>query len=157
MRGAETADSRLLKREMAANGANGSARWQVRVMPEVRDWAEGLDREQLAKVVDALDVLRDVGPTLGRPLVDRIKGAQQHNMKELRPPGAELRVLFAFDRQGDAVLLLGGDKTGQWNRWYKRNVERASVRFEQHQRDSGIAQIWDVTRRTGQRSAERSR
>jgi hypothetical protein len=30
-------------------------------------------------------VLRDQGPTLGRPLVDTVKGSRHNNMKELRP------------------------------------------------------------------------
>ncbi|WP_443067250.1 type II toxin-antitoxin system RelE/ParE family toxin [Streptomyces sp. NBC_01423] len=60
------------------------------------------------------------GPTLGRPLVDRIKGAEQHHMKELRPGsagGGEIRILFVFDPMRRAVLLVAGDKAGDWQGW----------------------------------------
>ncbi|WP_243659001.1 type II toxin-antitoxin system RelE/ParE family toxin [Tamaricihabitans halophyticus] len=57
------------------------------------------DPETADLVEVAIDMLAATGPTLGRPLVDRIKGAAHHNMKELRPPSAgetEVRILFAF-------------------------------------------------------------
>ena len=38
-------------------------------------------------------------------------------MKELRP-AQTIRVLFAFDPRRTAILLIGGDKRGSWNRWY---------------------------------------
>ena len=65
------------------------------------------------------------GPALGRPLVDRIQGSRIHHLKELRPGSAarsEIRVLFAFDPTRSALLLLGGDKAGNWQRWYKENI-----------------------------------
>jgi hypothetical protein len=48
-----------------------------------------------------------------------------HHLKELRPGSAarsEIRVLFAFDPTRSALLLLGGDKAGNWKRWYKENT-----------------------------------
>jgi hypothetical protein len=69
--------------------------------------------------------LRDEGPALGRPLVDRIQGSRIHHLKELRPGSAgtsEIRVLFAFDPARSALLLLGGDKAGNWQRWYRQNI-----------------------------------
>jgi hypothetical protein len=65
------------------------------------------------------------GPTLGRPLVDRIQGSRIHHLKELRPGSggrSEIRVLFAFDPARSALLLLGGDKAGNWQRWYRENI-----------------------------------
>jgi hypothetical protein len=35
---------------------------------------------------------------------------------------SEIRVLFAFDPTRSALLLLGGDKAGNWQRWYKENI-----------------------------------
>jgi hypothetical protein len=43
-------------------------------------------------------------------------------MKELRPGSSgrsELRVLFAFDPERKAILLVAGNKAGQWKSWYK--------------------------------------
>src|SRR6266567_8803094 len=72
--------------------------------------------------------LREEGPALGRPLVDRLKGAKIHHLKEL-PPGSrgrsKIRIIFAFDPSRSALLLLGGDKAGNWQRWYRDNIPLA--------------------------------
>lgn len=93
-----------------------------------------LDARQRARVVAAFDELRERGPGLGRPHVDTVKGSRYHNMKELRPFGTNLRVLFAFDRRRVAVALVGGDKTNNWNGWYRRNVRIADQSYDQHLR-----------------------
>ena len=53
-------------------------------------------------------------------------------MKELRAPsgGRSLRVLFAFDPRLQAILLLGGDKTGQWERWYEWAIPAADDLYD---------------------------
>ena len=54
-------------------------------------------------------------------------------MKELRASrGGALRVLFAFDPLRSAILLLGGDKSGQWDEWYRTAVPRADDLYEEH-------------------------
>lgn len=81
-------------------------------------------------------MLRDQGPTLGRPLVDTIKGSRHSNMKELRPGSTgrtEVRVLFAFDLERQAILLVGGDKSDDWKGWYDSNIPIADDRFDEHQ------------------------
>lgn len=58
-------------------------------------------------------------------------------MKELRPGSSgrsELRVLFAFDPRRQAILLIAGDKAGNWQRWYARNIPRADDLFDEHLR-----------------------
>ena len=72
---------------------------------------------------------------LGRPLVDSVKGSRHKNMKELRPGSqgrSELRVLFAFDPSRHAVLLVAGDKTGAWERWYRFHVPVADDLYDRH-------------------------
>jgi hypothetical protein len=57
-------------------------------------------------------------------------------MKELRPGSTgrtEIRVLFAFDKDRQAVLLIGGDKSSNWSRWYRTNVPIADDRLDEHQ------------------------
>ena len=79
--------------------------------------------------------LAAVGPALGRPLVDRIHGSRHHNMKELRPPStgtSEVRLLFAFDPEREAVFLVAGDKSGRWETWYRDAVPLADKRFDEH-------------------------
>mgnify|MGYP001142796652 FL=1 len=57
-------------------------------------------------------------------------------MKELRgSKDGVLPVLFAFDPRRTAILLLGGDKTGQWNSWYRQAVPLADDLYDQHLAD----------------------
>lgn len=105
-------------------------------------------------MVDRIDQLRKGGPNLGRPAVDRIKRSRHHNMKELRSKGQHLRVLFIFDPNRNAVLLVGGDKTNNWKRWYERNIKRADALYDTHLRDMGKGTSWQ---RAGSRSAGRAR
>jgi hypothetical protein len=136
----------------------GKREWQIIVTTDVKDWLHRLEPAQRHRVAEALDVLAHQGPALGRRLVDRISGSRYHNMKELRPTGGHLRVLFAFDKQQRAVMLVGGDKTGQWNRWYHRNVRRADRLLGNHHRKSGEAYVWQTkTRTVGPRLDESSR
>ena len=101
-------------------------------------WFEALahsDPASARQVEVAVDILGDEGPTLGRPLVDRIKGSEQHHLKELRPGsagGTEIRILFAFEPARRAVLLLAGDKAGEWNGWYDANIPIAEKRYKDH-------------------------
>ena len=57
--------------------------WDVRVLEEVETWLLNLDDDSYDQVAAAIDKLAEDGPTLGRPLVDKIKGSRQHNLKEL--------------------------------------------------------------------------
>lgn len=77
-------------------------------------------------LTDRIDLLAERGPDLGRPVVDRIARSRHHNVKELRASeGGALRVLFAFDPRRQAILLIGGDKTGAWNDWYEWAIPAA--------------------------------
>jgi len=43
-----------------------------------------------------------------------------------------LRALFAFDPRRRAIILLGGDKSGDWTGWYERNVPRADALYDEY-------------------------
>jgi hypothetical protein len=51
-------------------------------------------------------------------------------MKELRPSGETIRILFAFDPRRMAILLLGGDKRGRWNKWYQEMIPVADDLYD---------------------------
>lgn len=93
-------------------------------------WFLGLDRRDRRRVAEAVDALVVRGPSLGRPIVDRVKGSRHPNMKELRSVGGHLRALFAFDPRRTAIVLLGGDKAGDWTGWYERNVPLADDLYD---------------------------
>lgn len=77
-----------------------------------------------------------VTANLGRPTVDTINGSAHNNMKELRASkGGALRVLFIFDPIRRAVLLLGGNKTGQWEQWYSQAIPVADALYDEYLAD----------------------
>ena len=91
------------------------------------------EADSYAQVVAGIDVLAAVGPSLGRPLVDRVKGSRRHGMRELRPGSSgrtEIRVLFVFDPWRSAILLVGGDKPANWTRWHRTVIPRAKRLYE---------------------------
>jgi hypothetical protein len=78
------------------------------------------DPETAVLVERAIDRLGQVGPALGRPLVDTLAGSTLPNLKELRPGSrgrSELRLLFVFDPDREAIFLVAGDKAGRWSQW----------------------------------------
>lgn len=110
--------------------------WSVEFHAACEEWANGLGQADAEALLAAIRVLRDQGPTLGRPLADTVKGSRHNNMKELRPGSTgrtEVRILFAFDMEREAILLVGGDKSDDWKNWYEVNVPIADDRFDQHQ------------------------
>lgn len=113
----------------------GAVAWTVILLEEVEAWFLAMvddDPESAVLVTAALDLLEEVGPTLGRPAVDRIKGSKLHHLKELRPGSSarsEIRMLFVFDPDRQAVVLTAGDKAGNWRAWYAEHVPLAEARY----------------------------
>jgi hypothetical protein len=114
-------------------------KWLLVVHPEVRDWLHEIrknDRVTAALIGQAIQhVINGRGPDEGRPLVDRIHGSRLHHLKELRPAsvgGTEVRILFVFDPARQMVLLVAGDKSGQWTSWYDTAIPLAEARYAEH-------------------------
>jgi hypothetical protein len=109
--------------------------YRLEIVTEVREWLHQLRRTDRASAIlvgQAITALLEEGPSLGRPLVDRIKGSALHNLKELRPGSTgttEIRILFVFDPDRNAVLLVAGDKAGQWTTWYRQVIPLAEARY----------------------------
>jgi Uncharacterized protein conserved in bacteria len=103
----------------------------------IADWLASLDDDSREQVVAAIELLEDRGPQLGRPIVDTVTSSRHRNMKELRPGSSgrsELRILFAFDPKRAAIMLIAGNKAGNWVRWYKKNIPLADDLFDDHLR-----------------------
>ncbi|WP_030440648.1 type II toxin-antitoxin system RelE/ParE family toxin [Actinoplanes subtropicus] len=111
-----------------------TAEWDIYLVSEVREWIDGLDSASYARV-QALDLLAEAGPGLGRPLVDTIHGSALANLKELRP--GTVRILFAFDPWRSTILLVAGDKSGRWNEWYRTAMPLAEQRYEVYLTERG--------------------
>jgi hypothetical protein len=109
--------------------------WSIDFHPACEAWANHLEQADQEALLAAIRVLREEGPSLGRPLVDTVKGSRHPNMKELRPGSTgrtEVRVLFAFDKIRRAILLVGGDKSDDWRGWYQQHIPIADERFDEH-------------------------
>ncbi len=109
-----------------------SGSWEIVIHPIVRQWLDSLRRSDYKKVFTALEALEEQGPNLGRPFADQVKNSRFKNMKELRPRGKNLRLLFAFDPNRKAIILVAGDKTNNWIKWYEQNIPIADQRFSEH-------------------------
>jgi len=104
--------------------------WDVEFTDEFGEWFRGLDDHTQRRIAAAVEKLQEAGPALGRPFVDTLVGSRLPNLKELRPMGGNIRILFAFDPHRTAILLVGGDKTGQWSRWYRDAIPAAELLYE---------------------------
>jgi hypothetical protein len=111
-----------------------SRQWDID-LELVKDWLAQLADEDYEQVIAALTLLEDRGPQLGRPIVDSVEYSAFANMKELRPGSSkrsEIRVLFAFDPKRRAILLVAGDKAGEWKSWYRTNIPKADALYQAH-------------------------
>ena len=112
--------------------------WEILLTAQVEAFLDDLyesDPVTHQLVNQAILVLERNGPGEGRPLVDSITASRIANMKELRPPSAgrsEIRILLAFDPWRAAILLVAGDKSGQWAKWYRTAVPRAEQLYEDY-------------------------
>jgi hypothetical protein len=109
--------------------------WTVLFHPAFDAELDELSQEVRNELLARLAVLKQFGPTLGRPTVDTLKGSSFANMKELRfnADDGVWRFAFAFDLKRQAVILIGGDKEGEDQRkFYKDLIGVADERFAAH-------------------------
>jgi len=109
--------------------------WTVLFHPEFEAEYGALSQEVQNELLARLAVLRQFGPTLGRPTVDTLNGSSFSNMKELRfnADDGVWRFAFAFDQQRRAIILVGGDKEGEVQaKFYKKLIDVADKRFAAH-------------------------
>jgi hypothetical protein len=107
--------------------------WVVEFTDEFEDWWNDLTESEQEDIASVVGVLRANGPGLRRPHVGPIVTSKHPNMKELiiQHKGRPYRVLFAFDPRRTAILLMGGDKTGN-DRWYEVFVPVADDLYDDH-------------------------
>ena len=109
--------------------------WTVELAPEFEPEFFGLPEGAQGTILAMSRLLRQLGPHLGRPRVDTLKGSRHANMKEMRFSAAdgEWRLAFAFDPAGNAILLVAGDKSGgNPRRFYRALIRKADERFDRH-------------------------
>jgi hypothetical protein len=107
--------------------------WEVEYTDTFEAWWKGLTEDEQEDVNAKVILLQKIGPMLRRPHSDVIASSRHPNMKELiiQHKGKPYRVLYAFDPRRCAILLLGGDKTGD-DRWYETFVPIADRLYDEH-------------------------
>ena len=107
--------------------------WEVEYTDEFEAWWEDLDERRQNSVAAAVSLLEAHGPSLSFPYSSSVLSSRHSHMRELRTQskGAPLRILYAFDPRRMAILLIGGDKTGQ-DDWYERYVPLADKLYDEH-------------------------
>ena len=100
---------------------------------EFEVWWNDLTAEEQEDIDAGVRLLEIAGPTLKFPYSSGITGSAHPRMRELRiqHKGRPYRILYVFDSQRSAVLLIGGDKTGD-DRWYEKAVPLADRLYDQH-------------------------
>jgi hypothetical protein len=102
---------------------------------EFEAWWEGLSEDEQASVTRGVERLEQSGVTLDYPHSTAIT-QRRFAIRELRiqHKGRPYRVFYAFDPMRDAVLLIGGDKTGN-DRFYDEMVPVADRIWEEYLRE----------------------
>jgi hypothetical protein len=105
----------------------------VEYTDEFEDWWECLTEAEQESVAATVGLLEIEGPHLPFPYSSGVEGSRHSHMRELRiqHAGRPYRVLYAFDPRRCAILLIGGDKTGN-DRWYEQFVPVADRLYDEH-------------------------
>ena len=109
--------------------------WQVIFHPDFDPEYDALPETVQDEINSIIEILAVRGPSLGRKLVDTLKGSRHANMKEMRFNAADgaWRVAFAFDPKRRAVVLVAADKSGMsQRRFYRQLIGIADRRFDNH-------------------------
>ena len=102
--------------------------WNIRQTEEFQEWFDDSEKKLQADTVEHVELLRQMGPHLGRPYADTIKGSLIKNLKELRFDSGEgvIRVFFVFDPDKNGVLLIGGNKSSSRGKsFYKIMIDQS--------------------------------
>ena len=80
-----------------------------------------------------MQLLEERGPNLGFPHSSGISDSKHSHMRELRTQHNDnpYRTLYAFDPRRNAILLIGGNKTGN-NCWYETYIAIADRVYDEH-------------------------
>jgi hypothetical protein len=107
--------------------------WEIEFTDQFGEWWYTLSEEEQESARTSIVLLREKGPSLRFPHTSGIVTSRHKQMRELRVQhhGRPYRVLFAFDPLRVAILLIGGDKTGD-DRWYDAYVPVADRLYDDH-------------------------
>jgi hypothetical protein len=109
---------------------------KVEFSDEFGEWWNSLTAAGQKSVDFTVRLLQAIGPVLKMPHSSGVETSRHAHMRELRiqHKGRPYRILYAFDPRRVAMLLIGGDKTGN-NRWYEEYVPLADAIYDRHLRE----------------------
>lgn len=107
--------------------------WEVEYTDELGEWWQTLTEAEQESIDASVRLLEARGPQLGFPHSSGISGSRHPHLRELRiqHQGRPYRILYAFDPRRNAILLIGGDKTGH-DRWYQMFIPLADDLYDVH-------------------------
>lgn len=110
--------------------------FEVEYSDEFEFWWDTLTESEQDDIAASVGLLETMGPALRFPHSSGVKGSKHEHMRELRiqHAGDPYRVLYAFDPRRCAILLIGGNKTGD-KRWYQKFVPIADRIYDEHLKD----------------------
>jgi hypothetical protein len=105
--------------------------WNVENTGEFGDWWSGLTERQQENISAIVLLLMEHGPQLPFPYSSGVSASRHSHMRELRVQsgGRPIRIFYAFDPRRTAILLIGGDKTGD-GRFYERMIPIADALYD---------------------------
>lgn len=109
---------------------------EVIVTADFEKWWDGLVIEEQKSVAVVIAMLEERGVMLPFPYSSSITSSTKLRELRIQHAGQPYRVLYAFDPKRNAILLLGGNKTGD-DRWYDTHVPKAEKLFTAYLKESG--------------------
>jgi hypothetical protein len=105
--------------------------WNVENTDEFTEWWNELTDTQQEDITATAELLKEYGPNLPFPHSSSIENSRHGHMRELRvqSAGHPIRIFYAFDPRRSAILLIGGDKTGD-DRFYERMIPLADKLYD---------------------------
>ena len=106
---------------------------EVLVTDEFREWYGLLTEAAQQSIRRVIGMLETAGTALGHPQSSAIKGSAIA-LRELRVQhmGEPYRILYVFDPARQAILLVGGNKSGKGKRWYESAVRLAERLYREY-------------------------
>ena len=107
--------------------------WEVEFTDEFEEWWDTLIEKEQDAVAFSVGLLRKMGVSLKFPHSSRVMQSKHSSMRELRSQcsGKPIRTFYAFDPKRTAILLIGGEKTGD-DRFYDEMVPIADKIYDEY-------------------------
>jgi hypothetical protein len=93
--------------------------WDVSQTAGFEAWWGALSEQEQDDVTAIVELLEEMGPKLPFPYSSGVEGSRHGHMRELR-----------IQSHGDP--LIGGNKTGQEKRFYKKMIPKADALYDEH-------------------------